>query len=838
MKYASVAIVSFFAVSAFVCNAQTTAVEPLCATLRVDGSVCFARTDDYALRPMLFLPDWKKALSRGGYEIKRPGVAVYRLEDSGGEVIADARTTLERLNGGKAKAVFTIVPRKDVKTLSVGCAVSFPIAEVDGKQWDIGRKSGRFAKPEKGITIVRAKTTFVEFPSCANGSQMRIEAPSPLDCLVQDSRMWGERYSIRVGDLWTRVLYARVPVSFEFVISSGKPVVAVDQRPYVIKASKDWIPIAEHRDILEGSALDFSKSGFTEAPAGKYGWLRNVDGHFEFEGLPGRPQRFYGVNFCGTANFPDHALADTLVMRLKRFGYNALRLHHHDAGTVKGSADGLTLNPENMDRFDYLLAAAIREGIYLTTDVFVSRSHVIKWRHIGVDRDGLVDMQLFKALCAVYDPAFENWAAYAKNFMEHKNKYTGRRYADEPALSLVSLVNEGGFFMGWTRGVSEDPRIVASWRAWMKAKRAADPSFAKGVDGEALPKNYWDAKARPFVEEWCAELETKMVARMKAYLRSLGVKALITNDNCGPHYVAKNGLVADWDYIDDHFYVDHPSFLEKRWQLPSRCPNVNPLLGKKPVVPVEREFPFVKGKPLTVTEWNFSGPGRYRGVGGILTGATAALKDMDGLWRFAYSHTRDRLGDSDIRAPGYFDLASDQLSLASDRASICLFLRRDIEPGAEDALKMDRTRGSFTIDTPRTVGGFAPEGTIEAGALQATVTGAPATVCVHSLDGEPVAKSRRMLLTHLTDVQGDGERFADESMTVLLKWGSRPLAQNGSAEISLALDSPSKYDVWELAANGARLRRVESGVANGRLRFTTTVSGPDGARLLYEISAK
>ena len=44
-----------------------------------------------------------------------------------------------------------------------------------------------------------------------------------------------------------------------------------------------------------------------------------------------------------------------------------------------------------------------------------------------------------------------------------------------------------------------------------------------------------------------------------------------------------------------------------------------------PIIPVERDFPHVDGKPFTITEWNFSGPGRYRGVGGILTGATAAL---------------------------------------------------------------------------------------------------------------------------------------------------------------------------------------------------------------------
>ena len=803
--------------------------------LSADGSIRFSQSAaHYALKPLLILPGWKGAQSRGGYEVKNPGLATYRLEE-GGEVLADAKTTLRQLDGGKAQAVFAITPRKDLETISLGCSISLPIAEVDGNPWGIDGKTGVFAKPEKGIALARDKTTFVECPSGGEGPQIRIASSVPRDCLIQDARAWGETYSIRIGDLSARTLKAGEPYSFAFVISSEVPVVAVDHRPYVIESGKDWVPIVEHRDILEGSALDFSKAGFTDAPAGKYGWLRNVGGHFEFEGLPGRPQRFYGVNFCGTANFPDHALADTLVTRLRRFGYNALRLHHHDAGTVEGSADGLTLNPENMDRFDYLVAAAIREGLYLTTDIFVSRARVITWRHIGVDRDGLVDIQLFKALCAVYDPAFENWAAYAKNFMTHKNKYTGRRYADEPALSLISLVNEGVFYMGWTRGISDDPRIVASWRAWMKAKRAADPSFAAGIDGEALPKSYWDRKTRPFVEQWCAELETKMVARMKAHLRSLGVKALITNDNNGPHYVARNGLASDYDYIDDHFYVDHPSFLEKLWQLPSRCPNVNPLLGEKPVVPVEREFPFVKGKPLTVTEWNFSGPGRYRGVGGILTGATAALKDMDGLWRFAYSHTRDRLGDSDIRAPAYFDLASDQLSLASDRASICLFLRRDIEPGNDAAIKMDRARGSFTIDTPRTVGGFAPEGAIEVGALRATIAGAPATVCVHSLDGAPIKCSRRMLLTHLTDVQGAGEKFADESMTVLLKWGTRPLAQNGSAEVALALDSPDKYEVWELAANGARLRKIESNVAACRLRFTVTVSGPDGARMLYEI---
>ena len=815
--------------------AQDGAAASLSATLMPDGSVRFGAGKERVLKPMAILPKWIGAASRGGYELKKPGVAAFRLE-SDGTTVMDAKTALESLADGKARVTFLFTPRADVRVLAIGCTIHLPTAGVTGRPWRIDEREGVFAKPAGGgITVARRTCRTVAFPGETKDSVLRLDVSNPADCLIQDNWKWGNTFSIRLGTLSERVCKAGETISFAFDISSDVPVAVAEQRPYVIREGDEWKPLAEHRDILAGSALDFSNMGFTDAPAGKHGWLRNVGGHFEFEKLPGKPRRFYGVNLCGTANYPDPALADALVCRFRRFGYNAIRLHHHDASAVAGSADSVTLNAANMDKLDYLVAAAIREGLYVTTDLFVSRTRAITWRNLGIDREGHVEMQLFKVLCAVYDPAFENWAAFAKNFLEHRNPHTGRRYLDEPALPLISLVNEGGVFMGWKRGVSDDPRVIASWRAWLAAKRVADQSFAPGIDGETLPKNYWDPKTRPFIEQWAGELEVKMVARMKAYLRALGCKALITNDNCGPHYTARNGMAGDYDYIDDHFYVDHPQFLEQRWRLPSSCPNVNPLLGNKPVIPVERDFPRVAGKPFTITEWNFSGPGRYRGVGGILTGATAAMGDWDGLWRFAYSHTKDGLGDTDVRAPGYFDLAADPLALASDRASVCLFLRGDMPPGANECLKMDRARGSFTIDTPRTVGGFAPEGTIEAGVLRATLSGAPATVCVHALEDEPIAQSRRMLLTHLTDVHGEGAKFTDESMTTLLSWGGRPLVGNGTAEIALALSAPHAFEVWELAANGRRVRQMACTASDGRLRFTASVAGPDGARMMYEV---
>ena len=872
-------------------------------TLKPDGSVGIGGSE---LKPIVPLVGWRGAKLCGGYELGKDNVARFRAEDKGKKVF-DATVSLAEVGDGAVRIDYAFSATESFKTESVGCVLHLPIDNVDGSEWRTGSARGLFARPKGGGLHVSAGALgTLAFRLPDSGLSVEFSTTNDIRYLIQDSRKWEPVYAVRFGNLARNEFSKGEVLSFSLVVKADERLSAAFQRPYVVTAGEEWVPIDYRRDIVEGSALDFSHMGFTDAPAGKHGWLRNVGGHFEFENLPGRPQRFYGVNLCGDANYPDHALADALATRFRRLGYNALRLHHHDAGTVAGSEDGLTLCQGNMDRFDYLVAAAIREGIYVTTDLFVSRNKLIKWRHLGVDRDGTVDMQLFKALCAVYDPAFENWAAYAKNFLLHENKYTKRRYVDEPALSLISLVNEGGLFMGWSRGVREDERVLASWRKWLEARRAEDPSFAPGMRADRLPEHFWDGGVHPAIAQWTGELEAKMVARMKAFLRSLGAKALLTNDNCGSHYASLQLASAEYDYIDDHFYVDHPSFPEKPWSLPSSCPNKNPLLGESRLAPSTQAFTRMVDKPFTITEWNFSGPGRYRGVGGILTGAMASIQDWDGLWRFAYSHGRWGLGDAHVCAPGYFDLASDPLAQAGERACVCLFLRGDLAPCREgvalwftedcaassektyhaapkwcdaawgmrvgsclspdsakglrvvrreeadafeaeakamagkgsSALRIDRTRGTFTIDTARTCGGFANEGTIDAGFMKAKVSGAPATVWVSSLDGKDIPKSRRLLVTHVTDVQGDGAKYTDESMTTTLKWGKRPVMRNGEAKVAVKLDDPSRFTVYELATSGRRIGAVESKERNGHLVFTASVAGANGARLLYEIAAE
>ena len=921
---------------------------------------------EYRLEPLALLKDWTAAKPLGGHEVAPTGTVEMAMT-AGGRPILDVAVTLRQRDEGRVELGCRFTAREDISTQALGWLLKFDAADAAGHTWRIGETHGPFTHAAAdGVHLAQGRATSFAFALGASGETLHSEvlqggasSPPAIDCLVQDNRNWSDEYHVRLGALGARRLSKGETVSFSLILSlaSGEPLAARNAKPFVIKAGEDWIPLDNRRDIVADSALDFSGIFPADAPAGRHGWLQNVGGHFEFEGLPGKSQRFCGVNLCLTANYPDHATADALAVRLRRFGYNAVRIHHHDGAwatayarrgnveaPLRGSLNNVSTSSkpskpstpstpstamsadDDIDRLDYLLAKCFENGLYATTDLYVSRP--VPWRDIGVDQDGEVDIHVFKMLCALYEPAFENWAKFAGDFLLHENPYTGRRYVDEPGMPLISLVNEGGFFVGWNSGGRDDPRVAKAWREWMTARRAADPGFAPDCTPDQTPRTCWEGNVHPAIAQWTGGLEARMVSRMKAHLRSLGCRALISNDNCGPHYAALQRATTDLDYIDDHFYIDHPHFPETPWKLPSTCRNNNPLLGDGHLAPSEQAFTRMFDKPFTVSEWNFAAPSRFRGMGGILTGTMAALQGWDGLWRFDYSYLDSELGDRGTRGPHYFDLATDPVGLAAERAVLCLFRRGDLAPltdgvalwdtpesatlpdktlwgyppwceaawamrvgscldpvdarglrilRREEAesgfapgapvpgLSIDRERGTLAVVTPRTCGGFAPCGRLEAGPLSFEIAGrdgpasqdgsaaqnsslvtrhsslrgghdVPTTLWVSSLDGLPIERSSRLLLTHLIDVQGEGARFADGTMTTLLHLGNVPLARNGTVRVMIQLNAPQDCTVFELATNGKRLGTIPAEAADGLLRFTATVSSPNGARFFYEIA--
>lgn len=724
-----------------------------------------------------------------------------------------------------------------------------------------------------------------------------------------------------------------------------------------ITAGADWIPLRAELEIEPGSALDFSAMGFVEAPAGKHGRvIARPDGQFAFADAPDRAQRFYGVNLCFGAHYVTKEEADRLAERLVRLGYNALRIHHYERDLTQGQESSTTLNPQQLDKFDYLAAALIRRGIYLTTDLFVSRN--VSYRDVGIDRAGQIPMDTYKILAPVHEGAFENWKAFTRAFLGHTNPYTKRTYAEEPALAWLSMINEGNFG-NFYKDIRSIPEWTAAWNRWLaeeypnrqalsqawgqELQPSDDPVGGKAALPENLRAN--TARARDAIR-FLSDTERDMLQRMKAFLRDdLGCRALVSNANSWTYFVTDQSARAEYDYVDDHFYVDHPQFLEQSWRLPSKCPNTSPI-AEGATGGRSKSFTRLTDKPFTITEYNYSGPGRFRGVGGILTGAMGALQGWGGIWRFAYSHSRPAMFTPSRM--GYFDLASDPLSQAAERASLCLFLRGDLQPaphnlviGMTDAdmaspaaripnlhprwhwaawvtrvgtqlssspdnahgadiilplawktpasdypanktaqldpysvsdarmvellrsrgvlsadnptdpdrklfrsetgeVTIDGPRDVLVLDTPRTAGGYAPAGqSIEApkGGVTVTVKDSDATVWVSALDDQPIGQSRRLLVTHLTDLQNTDIRYAEVERKTLLDWGRLPhLVRAGKAEVTVQLPDAGKYRVWALTPSGKRLAEIPSRVSPGTLSFTADVAGDreNGARMLYE----
>ncbi len=818
-RHQVLAIAVIMSVATGLCSASvtggatpTSADSPL--ELRVD-SEGFLTFPGGGIGVCAFFPGWATAAVR-------PDLAA--AEDDAANIIgADAGKPfiVERKGGGAAfKGRVSWSARDDGTILGVVRAVAQDAVTMQCLALDVSCPS----PPASGLGLGRAKD--YDIP-CGGGRSLRLSFSAERGWYAQDSRQWGGAWTVRFGDNRRLQSFADGEVAeWRFVISdtSGAPLRLSVGKPVEILPGENWAQLDWHKDAEPGSALDFSGMGLQDAPAGKYGWLRAVGGSFEFEGLPGVPQRFYGANLCFTANYPDHALADRLVERFVRCGYNSIRIHHHD-GAWKG---------DDIDKLDYLLAKCYEVGIYVTTDLYVSRP--VPWRDIGEDRDGNVPFQLYKTLIACHDGAFADWCRWATAFLEHVNPYTGRAAKDEPGMPLVSLINEGALKMGFA-DKRDDPRVVAAWRKFSE---------------ETAPDTRIPSPGEPRFDEFSDWMSRRAWERCSAFVRALGCRALLTNDNNGGRH--GKGCTPLYDYYDCHFYVDHPQFIRQSWKLPSRNLNLNPVRTGSPAM-LHHLDANASPMPCVSSEWNFSGPGRYRGVGGILAGALASSHGFDGLWRFAYSHSNGNMVDGKGNM-GYFDAVTDPLVSASDRAAVCLFLRGDAADG--DALALDPERGSMSIATERTCGGFAESGRIDAGALSFEIVESrhpavgclpsnvekpttdirqptsgdlrpsgqstfqpfnlstdgggnhvAATVWASSLDGAPLAESSRILLVHLADIQGMHARYADETRQVLLQWGVGTLVETSTAEVSLAVAGDAHdFAVFALDAAGRRVAEV------------------------------
>jgi len=214
-------------------------------------------------------------------------------------------------------------------------------------------------------------------------------------------------------------------------------------------------------------------------PAGKHGFVRAKDGHLATDA---GPVRFWATNLCFEACFPPHDVAERVAARLARLGINCVRMHHMDAYSIWGKSPNKTsIDPEKLERLDYLVYQLKLHGVYTNINLHVSR-----W--LG-DKEGFPHRDQRPH----YDKGLDNFEPrmielqkkYARDLLTHVNPYTRTPYVAEPAVAFVEINNENAMFAQWSRGGLDrlpDPYAATLrklWNAWLRKKYGNTEALAK-----------------------------------------------------------------------------------------------------------------------------------------------------------------------------------------------------------------------------------------------------------------------------------------------------------------------------------------------------------------------
>lgn len=247
--------------------------------------------------------------------------------------------------------------------------------------------------------------------------------------------------------------------------------------------------------VDSGLSSTVSADRLIPAPLDERSRIRVRDGHFVT--ADNRRVRFLGINLVGGSCFPPKEVATGMAARLRALGINAVRLHHMDAawarpnlfslqGGQPGASDPI-LAPESMERLDWLVAQLAANGIYVDLNLHVSR---------GVSAaDGLPDHERLDGqgkVVGYFEPRLvARQVAFARELLDHRNPYTGMRWAVDPAVALVELTNEHSL-LGSAAAIPALPQhyrdeLSRQWSAWLE-KRYRDSSTLRAR---------WNADAKP-----------------------------------------------------------------------------------------------------------------------------------------------------------------------------------------------------------------------------------------------------------------------------------------------------------------------------------------------------
>lgn len=437
---------------------------------------------------------------------------------------------------------------------------------------------------------------------------------------------------------------------------------------------------AEFTFRWDDAPLDISPFFADEVPAGKYGFLKDSNGHFEFSN--GKAARFWGVLINSAACFPEHKDADKVARRLAKFGINMVRLHQFDAQWAtpnifqyaKGSllASTRKLDPVSLDRFDYLISALEKEGIYIFMDLLVYRTFK--------EGDGLENVYDLapngaKPYSIFDDDLRKLQQEYAHDLLTHVNPYTGKALVDDPGMAMVAITNENDMF-NQPFPVTAEPyrsRLLEKFRVWAQ----------KNMPGLVIPDDYvFDFRKKEPDEtilRFYHDIQKDYCDQMYAYLRSIGVKIPIAGNTWSRGLTLPSAL-RDMDFTCSNVYWD---LWGDEGHNKDLCAERKEVFG---MVPAKIRL---AGKPLVISEWDMVWPNEWRAEAPLFVASMASFQEWSGttLHTYRYRSTpANCMGGTVLGGISYrrnFETFMDPAKFGLFYAAAMMFRRGDVAPARE-----------------------------------------------------------------------------------------------------------------------------------------------------------
>jgi hypothetical protein len=517
--------------------------------------------------------------------------------------------------------------------------------------------------------------------------------------------------------------------------------------------------------------------------------------------------RFFAVNVSTGNASQSRQSVDYLARKLAKLGVNMVRYHSPMWGD-----DLSKIDPKKLDDFQYLVSAMRNQGIYTHMSFYFPL-----WVNVkpGDGIDGFDTIQNKRPFGLIYFD--EKLQAIHRGWMQQvlsaENPY-GPRLADEPALAVVELVNEDSFFF-WTFSKQNIPDVQ-----WGKLEQKFGGPILPAWDmtREGLSKGGASKRERMQKQvKFLAELQRGFYADQTKYLKEeLGFKGLVVASNWT---TADNAIllpIERWTYqagdiIDKHGYFggehkgDGSSYSVRVGHTYKDRTGLDSL-AKLPVHMIQEN-----NYPSMISEIGWPQPNRYRTEFAPLVAAFASLQGIDNVSLFAMGSNYVR--DTEMNK---FQLASPAIT-ATFPASAIMYRRGDIaeatptfvekdeadifsltSPSPTEAEALDELRktgnergttasgigaklvrtappaprvrasdpsqvtikdGVMVINTPRTkaaIGFLKRAGPIEIDGIKIQSNNDYAAILITSLDDQPIADSKKVLVTRMTDDRPHG----------------------------------------------------------------------------------